>query len=33
MGAPGDFDRLMREIEAFNRTHAAKIAPITDRIK
>ena len=24
-----DFDKLMREVEAFNKTHAGRIAPIT----
>ena len=27
-----DFSRLMREIEAFNRAHAGRIAPINDRL-
>jgi hypothetical protein len=29
--ARADFDKLMKDVEAFNKTHAGKIAPITDR--
>jgi photosystem II stability/assembly factor-like uncharacterized protein len=28
-----DFDALMKAVEAFNKTHAGKVAPISDRIK
>jgi hypothetical protein len=27
-----DFDRLMQDVDAFNRTHAGRLAPITDRL-
>jgi hypothetical protein len=27
-----DFDRLMQEVEAFNRTHSGRLAPISDRL-
>ena len=30
--ARADFDKLMKEVEAFNKAHAGKIAPITDRL-
>jgi hypothetical protein len=31
--AQADFDKLMREVEAFNKTHAGRLPPITDRLK
>ena len=31
--AQADFDKLMKEVEAFNKTHAGKLTPITDRLK
>jgi len=27
-----DFDRLMKEVEAFNKTHAGKLPPLSDRM-
>ena len=30
--AQADFDKLMREVEAFNKTHAGKLAAITDKL-
>jgi hypothetical protein len=27
-----DFDRLMKDVDAFNKAHAGKLAPITDRL-
>jgi hypothetical protein len=30
--ARADFNKLMQEVEAFNRTHAGRLAPITDRL-
>jgi photosystem II stability/assembly factor-like uncharacterized protein len=30
--ANADFEALLRDVEAFNRAHAGKVAPITDRI-
>jgi hypothetical protein len=30
--ARSDFDRLMREVETFNRTHSGRLPPISDRI-
>ena len=30
--AKKDFDRLMRDVEAFNKTYAGKLGPITDRL-
>lgn len=30
--ARSDFEKLMREVEAFNKTHAGKVAAITDRL-
>ena len=30
--AQADFDKLLREVEAFNKTHAGKLAAITDKL-
>jgi hypothetical protein len=27
-----DFNKLMQEVEAFNKTHAGRVAPITDKL-
>jgi hypothetical protein len=31
--AQADFDKLIREVDAFNKTHAGKLAPITQTMK